>query len=44
MRGEIHERIQAKIQYEDKEAEAMTEEMLDAKPVWNEVPDLMMAE
>ena len=42
MRGGIHEIIQAEIQHEDKEAEAMVKEMLDAPPVWNEVPDLMM--
>ena len=42
MREGIHERIQAEIQHEDKEAEAMVKEMLDAPPVWNEVPDLMM--
>ena len=43
-RGGIHERIQAEIQHEDKEAKAMAEGLLDAQPAWNEVPDLMMAE
>ena len=42
MREEIHERIRAKIQHEAKMAEVMAEEMLDALPSWNEVPDLMM--
>ena len=32
MRGGIHERIQVEIRHEDKEAEAMAEEMLDALP------------
>ena len=44
VRGGIHERIQAEIQHEDKEAKAMAEGLLDAQPAWNEVPDLMMAE
>ena len=35
MRGGIHERIQAEIQHEDKEVEAMAEEIFDALPVWN---------
>ena len=38
----IHERIQVEIQHEDKEAEVLAEERLDAPPAWNEVPDLMM--
>ena len=38
----IHERIQAEIQHEDKEAEVLVEEMIDASLAWNEVPDLMM--
>ena len=38
----IHERIQAEIQHEDKEVEVLAEEMLDAPPAWNEVPDLMI--
>ena len=37
----IHERIQAEIRHEDKEAEAMAEEMLNALPAWNEVLDLI---
>ena len=42
VREGIHERIQAEIQHKAKEAEAMAEEMLDASPAWNEVPDLIM--
>ena len=42
MRLGILERIQAEIQRLDKEAEANGEEMLDAPPAWNEVPDLMI--
>ena len=42
VREGIQERIQAEIQYPDKEVEAMAEEMLDALPAWNEVPDLLM--
>ena len=42
MRGGIHDRIQPEIQHEDKEAEGMVEEMLDAPPVSNKVHDLMM--
>ena len=38
----IQERIQAKIQHEDKEAEVLAEEMIEASPAWNEVPDLIM--
>ena len=42
MRERIHERMQAEIQHEAKEAEAITEEMLDTPPAWNEVQNLMM--
>ena len=38
----IHKRIQAEIQHEDKDVEVLVEEMLEAPPVWNEVPALMM--
>ena len=38
----IHERIQAEIQHEEKEADVMAKEMLDTPLVWNEVPDPMM--
>ena len=34
--------MQAEIQHEAKEAEAITEEMLDTPPAWNEVQNLMM--
>ena len=37
-----NERIQAEIHHEDKEVEAMAEEMLEDPPKWNKVPDLMM--
>ena len=40
VREGIHERIQAEIQQEDKEA--MAKEMLETPPAWNEVLDLMM--
>ena len=42
MREGIHKKIQAEIQHKAKEVEAMAEEILDAPPAWNEVPDLMM--
>ena len=42
VREGIHERIQAEIHHEDKEAETVAEEMLEVPPEWNEVPDLMM--
>ena len=42
VREGIHERIQAEIQHEEKEAEVMAEEMFDTPPAWNKVPDLMM--
>ena len=42
VREGIYKRIQAEIQPEAKEAEAIAEDMLDAPPAWNEVPDLMM--
>ena len=38
----MHERIQAEIHQEDREAETTVEEMLDVPPEWNEVPDLRM--
>ena len=38
----VHERIQAEIQYEDKEAEVAEEVMLEVPPEWNAVPDLIM--
>ena len=41
-REDIYERIQAEMHHEDKEAEIMVEEMLEALPPWSEVPDLMM--
>ena len=44
VREEIHERIQVEIQHEDKEVEAVAEEMLEVPPEWNEVLDLMMEE
>ena len=34
----IHERIQAKVQHEDKKAEVLTAGMYEAPLVWNEVP------
>ena len=42
VREGIHERIQAEIHHEDKEAEAAAKEMLEAPLEWNEVSDLMM--
>ena len=42
VREGIHERIQAEIHHEDKEAEARAEEMLEIIPEWNTVPDMMM--
>ena len=42
VREGIYKRIQAEIQHKAKEVEAMAEEILDAPPAWNEVPDLMM--
>ena len=42
MKESIHERIQAKMYHKIKEAEAMSEEQLEALLGWNEVPDLMM--
>ena len=30
------------IQHEDKEAKVLVEELLNALPAWNEVPDLIM--
>ena len=42
VREGVHKRIQAEIHHEDKEAEAMVEEMLKVPPKWNEVPDLML--
>ena len=42
VREGVHERIQAEIHHEDKDAEAMAEKMLEVSPKWNEVPDLMM--
>ena len=38
----IHERIQAEIQHEDKEAEMAEDVMLGIPPKWNAVPDLIM--
>ena len=38
----IHERIQAEIHHEDKEAETTAEEMLEVSRGWNEVPNLVM--
>ena len=40
----IHERIQSKIQHEDKEVEAAEEVMLEIPPEWNAVPDLIIEE
>ena len=42
VREGIHERMHGELQHKDKEAEMMAEEMLDALPALNEVPDLMM--
>ena len=42
VREGIHERIQAEIHHEEKEAEAGADEMLEVPLEWNEVPDLMM--
>ena len=42
VREGIHERIQAEIHHEEKEAEAVADEMLEVPLEWNEVPDLMM--
>ena len=42
VREGIHERIQAEIHHEDKEAKDAVEEMLEVPPEWNDVPDLMM--
>ena len=42
VREGIHERIQAEIHHEDKEAETTEEEMLEVSQEQNEVPDLMM--
>ena len=42
VRKGIHERIQAEIHHEDKEAETLVEQMLEVPLEWNEVPDLMM--
>ena len=44
VREGIQERTLAEIQHQDKEAEAVVEEMLEVPPQWNEVPDLMMEE
>ena len=38
----VHERIQAEIQHEEKEAEMVEEVMLEIPPEWNAVPDLIM--
>ena len=43
-RGGVHERIQAKIQHEDKEAEMADEVLLEIPPEWNAVSDLIMEE
>ena len=42
VRERIHEKIQAEIYHEDKEAEAAGEEILESPPEWKKVPDLMM--
>ena len=42
VREGVHERIQAEIQHEDKEAEVRAGEMLEVPPEWNKFPDLMM--
>ena len=41
-RETVHERIQAQIQHEDKEAEVAEEVMLDIPLEWHAVPDLVM--
>ena len=41
VREGIHERIQAEIHHEDKEAKTMAEEIIEVPLEWNEVPDLM---
>ena len=38
----VHDRSQAEIQQEDKEAEVAEEVMLEVPPVWNAVPDQIM--
>ena len=40
-REEVHKRIQAEIQHEDKEVEVAEEVMLEIPPEWNRVPDLI---
>ena len=42
VREGIHERIQAEIYQEDKEAKTREEEILEVPPRWNEVTDLML--
>ena len=42
MREGIHERRHAEIQHEEKEANMLAEEILNAPPAWNKIPDLMM--
>ena len=44
VRKGIHKRIQAEMHHENKEIEAIADEMLEIPPEWNKVPDLMMEE